>query len=68
MPRAAKAAAEELGPGHIGIGCDVGDLTNCRQAAEQAIAAFGKVDILINNAGVTQPLKLMDITPEDWDP
>jgi len=63
---AAKGAAEELGPGHIGIGCDVGDLTNCRQAAEQAIAAFGKVDILINNAGISQPLKLMDIAPEDW--
>ena len=63
---AAKGAAEELGPGHIGIGCDVGDLTNCRQAAEQAIAAFGKIDILINNAGISQPLKLMDIAPEDW--
>ena len=63
---AAKGAAEELGPGHIGIGCDVGDLTNCRKAAEQAIAAFGKIDILINNAGISQPLKLMDITPENW--
>jgi NAD(P)-dependent dehydrogenase (short-subunit alcohol dehydrogenase family) len=63
---AAKGAAEELGPDHIGIGCDVGDLTKCRQAAEQTIAAFGKIDILINNAGISQPLKLMDIAPENW--
>ena len=63
---AAKGAAEELGSDHIGIGCDVGDLTKCRQAAEQAIAAFGKIDILINNAGISQPLKLMDIAPENW--
>jgi NAD(P)-dependent dehydrogenase (short-subunit alcohol dehydrogenase family) len=63
---AAKSAAEELGPDHIGLGCDVGDLASCRQAAEQAIAAFGKIDILINNAGITQPLKLMDIAPENW--
>src|ERR1700733_254475 len=63
---AAKTAAEELGPDHIGIGCDVGDLANCRKAAELAIAAFGKIDILINNAGISQPLKLMDITPENW--
>src|SRR5258708_6961324 len=42
---AAKGAAEELGPDHIGLGCDVGDLASCRQAAEQAIAAFGKIDI-----------------------
>jgi NAD(P)-dependent dehydrogenase (short-subunit alcohol dehydrogenase family) len=62
----AKSAAEELGPGHIGLGCDVGDLTSCRKAAEQAIAAFGNIDILINNAGISQPLKLMDIAPENW--
>jgi NAD(P)-dependent dehydrogenase (short-subunit alcohol dehydrogenase family) len=62
----AKSAAEELGPGHIGLGCDVGDPTSCRKAAEQAIAAFGNVDILINNAGISQPLKLMDIAPENW--
>ena len=63
---AAKAAAAELGADHIGIGCDVADLADCRQAAEQVIAAFGKIDILINNAGITQPLKLMDIAPENW--
>ena len=62
----AKQAAEELGAGHIGLGCDVGDLASCKQAAEQAIAAFGQIDILINNAGITQPLKLMDISPDNW--
>jgi NAD(P)-dependent dehydrogenase (short-subunit alcohol dehydrogenase family) len=62
----AKQAAEELGPNHIGIGCDVADLTSCREAAELAIAAFGTIDILINNAGITQPLKLMEIGPEHW--
>jgi NAD(P)-dependent dehydrogenase (short-subunit alcohol dehydrogenase family) len=63
----AKKAAQELGPGYVGIGCDVADLTSCRRAAEQAIAAFGKIDILINNAGITQPLKLMEIAPENWE-
>lgn len=62
----AKSAAEELGPGHVGLGCDVSDPVSCRNAAERAIAAFGKIDILINNAGITQPLKLMDISPENW--
>ncbi len=63
----AKAAAAELGEGHVGIGCDVADLNSCRHAAEQAIGAFGKVDILINNAGITQPLKVMEISPENWE-
>src|ERR1700754_3981683 len=62
----ARRAAEELGPGHIGVGCDVGDLISCRKAAEEAIASFGNIDILINNAGISQPLKLMDIAPENW--
>lgn len=62
----ARDAAAELGPGHIGIGCDVANLASCRQAAEQAIGAFGKVDILINNAGISQPVKTMEITPQDW--
>jgi NAD(P)-dependent dehydrogenase (short-subunit alcohol dehydrogenase family) len=63
----AAEAAADLGPGHVGLGCDVADLASCRKAAEQVLAAFGKVDILINNAGVTQPLKVMDISPEAWD-
>jgi NAD(P)-dependent dehydrogenase (short-subunit alcohol dehydrogenase family) len=62
----AAAAAAALGPDHLGIGCDVTDPASCRAAAEQAIAAFGAVDILINNAGITQPLKLMEIAPENW--
>jgi NAD(P)-dependent dehydrogenase (short-subunit alcohol dehydrogenase family) len=63
----ARQAAQELGEGHIGIGCDVGDAASCREAASQAIAALGKVDVLVNNAGITQPLKLMEIGPENWE-
>jgi NAD(P)-dependent dehydrogenase (short-subunit alcohol dehydrogenase family) len=62
---AARAAAE-LGEGHVGLGCDVADPAGCRQAAEQAIAALGQVDILINNAGISQAVKTMEIRPEDW--
>lgn len=63
---AAKAAAAELGDQHLGLACDVTDSNSCRTAADAAIAAFGGVDILINNAGVSQPVKTMEITPEDW--
>jgi NAD(P)-dependent dehydrogenase (short-subunit alcohol dehydrogenase family) len=31
------------------------------------IAAFGRIDVLINNAGITQPVKFLDITPADWE-
>ncbi|MDR3521147.1 MAG: SDR family NAD(P)-dependent oxidoreductase [Acidocella sp.] len=64
---AAAAAAADIGPGHIGVACDVTDDAACKTAAARVIEAFGHVDILINNAGITQPLKLMDIAPGNWD-
>ncbi|MET0428905.1 MAG: SDR family NAD(P)-dependent oxidoreductase, partial [Microvirga sp.] len=62
----AKAAASSLGDGHVGIGCDVTDAGSCRSAAEQAIAALGHVDVLLNNAGITQAVRVMDIEAADW--
>jgi len=62
----AEQAAKELGSGHIGLGCDVSDLISCRHAIEKVIGSFGKIDILINNAGITQPLKVMEIEPVNW--
>ncbi len=62
----AEAAAAELGHGHIGVACDVTSPESCRAAAERALGAFGQLDILLNNAGITQPLKLMEIGPENW--
>ena len=46
--------------------CNVTDREACQRAARQAIEAFGQIDILINNAGITQPVKTMDITEADW--
>ncbi|GEC33720.1 3-ketoacyl-ACP reductase [Sinorhizobium fredii USDA 205] len=67
---AASEAASTLAPvehgNHIGLGCDVTDRASCNSAAEAAIGAFGAVDVLINNAGVTQPVKTLDISEQDW--
>ncbi|AWL97298.1 MULTISPECIES: SDR family NAD(P)-dependent oxidoreductase [Bradyrhizobium] len=68
---AAEAAARGLESGtgepHLGLALDVTDKQACIKTVEAVIAKFGQIDILINNAGVTQPVKLLDITPEDWD-
>ncbi len=63
---AAADAAASLGEGHIGIACDVTSKPACEAAAARAIAAFGAIDILLNNAGITQPLKIMEIDPANW--
>ena len=62
----AKDAAASLGEGHLGIGCNVADLEGCKRAADLAISTFGQVDILLNNAGITQPVKTMEIDEASW--
>jgi len=64
---AATDAAATLGNEHIGVACDVTGRASCAAAVESVIAAFGRIDILINNAGITQPVKFLDITPADWE-
>ncbi len=62
---AAAAAADLSGDGHLGRACDVTDTAACKALAAE-LAADG-VDVLVNNAGITQPLRVMDIAPEDYD-
>jgi len=63
---AAKSVAKAIG----GVACvvDVGDNASVKAMAKAAIANFGKVDILINNAGITHlPTPLEDVSEEDFD-
>lgn len=64
---AAKSAAADIGPEHIGLACNVTDKVACEAAAKAVLDAFGQIDILVNNAGITQPLKIMDIAPQNYD-
>jgi NAD(P)-dependent dehydrogenase (short-subunit alcohol dehydrogenase family) len=63
------AAAAMLGQGkrHLGLVADVTDKASCDAAIAAVIEAFGRVDVLVNNAGITQPRKTVDITGSDYD-
>jgi len=65
--RAAQAAAEAIGPQHRGWACDVRDAERCNAVVAEVIAAYGRVDVLVNNAGISQAHRIMDSTPEDYD-
>lgn len=67
----ARAAADELvkaGYKAIGIRCDVADLGEVEAMVKETVAAFGRLDIAFNNAGIQNALaETADATPEDFD-
>jgi NAD(P)-dependent dehydrogenase (short-subunit alcohol dehydrogenase family) len=65
--KSAASAAAELGTDHVGIACDVTNKADCERAVSDTLKVFSQIDILINNAGITQPVKVWDISPEEWD-
>jgi NAD(P)-dependent dehydrogenase (short-subunit alcohol dehydrogenase family) len=64
---ASAEAAATLGEGHVGLACDVTDADACAHAIDQVIARLGAIDVLINNAGITQPVKFMEIDRQGWN-
>ncbi|GAA6195025.1 SDR family oxidoreductase [Pseudophaeobacter sp.] len=64
----ASALAAERGDAALAQQVDVANAASVKAMAEAAIAGFGKVDILINNAGVTHlPTPLDEVSEEDFD-
>lgn len=50
------------------IACNVAEVEQCRALVEGAVAAFGSVDVFVNNAGIGFMMKpLLDVDPADWD-
>jgi NAD(P)-dependent dehydrogenase (short-subunit alcohol dehydrogenase family) len=49
------------------IRSDVRFSEQCRQAVEQTLERFGKIDVLFNNAGVFHPKSIPECTEEEWD-
>jgi NAD(P)-dependent dehydrogenase (short-subunit alcohol dehydrogenase family) len=54
---AARARAAELGEGHVGLGCDVADETAVTAALTEVSRVFGRLDVLVNNAGIGSTVK-----------
>jgi D-xylose 1-dehydrogenase len=47
--------------------CDVTDVGALRKAADEILASFGGVDVLVNNAGSDTRHSIEEVTPEYWD-
>ncbi|MGH7551997.1 MAG: SDR family NAD(P)-dependent oxidoreductase [Longimicrobiales bacterium] len=56
------------GAGAIAVETDVSDRSSVRNAAEQALKAYGALHVACNNAGVTiHGRSVAELTPEEWD-
>jgi len=67
---AARETLEEIrksGVDGTAVECDLRDERSVRQAVEQTRQLFGRIDVLVNNAGVFQKTRLEEITAEEWD-
>ena len=49
------------------VRANVGDFESCEELVKQAIDKFGKIDVLINNAGITRDNLIMRMKEEDFD-
>ena len=58
---------KELGNGALGVKADVLDKNEVEQLFEKTIEKYGKVDIVVNNAGVTRDNLLVRLDEKDWD-
>lgn len=52
---------------HVAIPCNLGDRDSVEALIPSAIEALGKIDILINNAGITRDNLTMRMKDEEWD-
>ncbi|MBO9455536.1 glucose 1-dehydrogenase [Paracoccus sp. R12_1] len=63
---AARQIAEEIGG--LGVHADVADSASVAEMVAQTIRAFGRIDVMVNNAGVTHlPTPMEEVTEADFD-
>lgn len=60
-------AVRAAGRRSVAITADLGSVAEINRMVAETVSAFGRIDTLVNNAGVTRRAYIMDLTEEDWD-
>src|SRR5918998_569531 len=64
---ALKAELETLGVRALSVQCDVANTEAAAEMVKQVKDAFGRIDYLVNNAGITRDILILRMKEEDWD-
>ena len=67
---AAQKTADKAGAFQVktlAVQADVGNVKDIDRMVQTAVDKFGRLDVIVNNAGVTRRAYIMDLTEEDWD-
>jgi NAD(P)-dependent dehydrogenase (short-subunit alcohol dehydrogenase family) len=69
LAAAQRTAAEAAGNNRraIAVEADCGDVASIDAMVARAVAELGRLDVIVNNAGVTRYAEIMDLTEADWD-
>jgi 3-oxoacyl-[acyl-carrier protein] reductase len=62
-----EAELVDLGVKAKGVASDVGSMSAAQELADMVAKEFGSIDVLVNNAGITQDNLLMRMTEDQWD-
>jgi 3-oxoacyl-[acyl-carrier protein] reductase len=68
--REAEAVVAEIkatGGQAIPVKADVSQRSQVKKMVEEVLGAFGRIDVLVNNAGILIPTNLMETSDEEWD-
>ncbi|MEB3245026.1 MAG: 3-oxoacyl-[acyl-carrier-protein] reductase [Vampirovibrionales bacterium] len=60
------AAIEAHGQKSMAVALDVADAAQCQAALDSVMAAWGRIDVLVNNAGLTKDTLIVRMTDDDW--
>jgi 3-oxoacyl-[acyl-carrier protein] reductase len=63
----ARLLATQGGPQPLAFRADVRDHARAKAIVGEVLDRFGRVDALVNNAGITQPKPFLELTEADWD-
>ncbi|MCM3568959.1 glucose 1-dehydrogenase [Neobacillus mesonae] len=61
------ALLQEFDGNHKAFAADVNDINRVQSIIGEVVQQYGKIDVLVNNAGVNIPKPALEVTEEDWD-